>query len=561
MTDQILLGFEVPTGNQVYMRLHHTVVTGMTQLSGKTTTLEAIINRSGLRAIAFKTKRGESGFNSYHEIPPFFRERADWRYVQSILEATMRERMKFERSWIIKASKGASTLKDVYENVVELKKKARKDSLSESVYTVLEEYLKIVIPQIERFTFSKTLELGDGINVMDLTAMSLEMRSLVIRSVMEHVSDELSNVIIIVPEAWEYLPQGRSTPVKWFAETFIRKGASVGNYLFVDSQDVAGIDKTPLRQCDNWIMGRQREIHEIDRLRDTIGKNFASEEEIRQLPLGTFFASIGDDLKKVYVLPVGIDEGIGVRVAKGELSPEAVKEILKSRVTEENDEMYRELYEKEKLAREDLEKKFGEVNESLTAALKKLNGQEGIVKRFNDAEAALEKVLKQNRDYEAKLKEAEKKTGDLALQLENAERAGEAVEKLKEALTELLEVSPDTASKPDTAVRLNLKSEEVTVQVTPMERVVEVDASKGFPGKILQVMLTDFKNQEWVTTVDISKALGEHGWDRSKDSVRLDFLRMEKDGLVVKEGTNYRLPKRVRFLKTGVETKVEVASP
>jgi type IV secretory pathway VirB4 component len=55
---KIMLGFEVGTGKEVQMSLHHTVITGMTQLSGKTTTLEAIISRANRRAIAFKTKRG-----------------------------------------------------------------------------------------------------------------------------------------------------------------------------------------------------------------------------------------------------------------------------------------------------------------------------------------------------------------------------------------------------------------------------------------------------------------------------------------------------------------------
>lgn len=68
--NRILLGFEVGTGKEVQMRLHHTVVTGMTQLSGKTTTLEAIISRSGKRAIAFKAKRGEEGFNAYTRSCP-----------------------------------------------------------------------------------------------------------------------------------------------------------------------------------------------------------------------------------------------------------------------------------------------------------------------------------------------------------------------------------------------------------------------------------------------------------------------------------------------------------
>ena len=170
---KILLGFEVGTGIEVHMNLHHTVITGMTQLSGKTTTLEAIISRANRRAIAFKTKRGESGFKNFREIPPFFNERADWQYVSSLLEAVLREKMKFERPWIMKATKGTRTLGEVLENVQSLRAETKKQ-LSENVYTALEEYLKIVVPQIERFRFAKTLSLIDSINVMDLTEMSVE---------------------------------------------------------------------------------------------------------------------------------------------------------------------------------------------------------------------------------------------------------------------------------------------------------------------------------------------------------------------------------------------------
>lgn len=324
---KILLGFEVGTGDTVYMPLHHTVITGMSQLSGKTTALEAIIYRSGLKAIAFKTKRGEAGFSAYHEVQPFFVEQSDWRYVTSILEATLRERMKFERSWIMKATKGTRNLKEVLENVKTSREKARKDSITESVYITLEAYLGDIIPQIERFSFSKELHLEDGINVMDLSAMSLEMRSLVIRSVMDHVIDRMSNVVVVIPEAWEYIPQGRMTPVKLFAETFIRKGAAVGNYLFVDSQDLAGIDKTPLRQCDNWIMGRQKETHEIERFREVVGKNI-SEEEIKLLPIGHFIAYLGNEKKKVYVLPARIPEEVGRDVALGKITVQEVKEMI-----------------------------------------------------------------------------------------------------------------------------------------------------------------------------------------------------------------------------------------
>jgi len=331
---KILLGFEVGSGKEVQMRLHHTVVTGMTQLSGKTTTLEAIISRSGRRAIAFKTKRGEEGFNAYEEILPFFNERADWQYVASLLEATLREKLKFERPWIMRATKGARTLREVMENIAMLKAESSGGSLPENIYTALEEYLKIVVPQIERFQFSKTLELKDGINVMDLTEMSVELQSLVIRSTMEHVISELRDVIVIIPEAWEHLPQGRNTPVKLYAETFIRKGASIGNFLFIDSQDIAGVDKTPLRQCNNWILGRQREAHEVERVREILGRNRFSAEDIRGLTLGHFYAVLGDDMKKVYVLPAGVPYKLGRTVATGEVPVEKIKDYLESPLEE-----------------------------------------------------------------------------------------------------------------------------------------------------------------------------------------------------------------------------------
>ena len=59
----IHLGYEVETGNQIQILPSHLIVTGVTQLSGKTTTLEALIHRSELKAIVFKTKPGEQGFN------------------------------------------------------------------------------------------------------------------------------------------------------------------------------------------------------------------------------------------------------------------------------------------------------------------------------------------------------------------------------------------------------------------------------------------------------------------------------------------------------------------
>jgi len=45
--NKIKLGYEVGTAEEVSIRLSHLIVTGITELSGKTTTLEALIKRSG----------------------------------------------------------------------------------------------------------------------------------------------------------------------------------------------------------------------------------------------------------------------------------------------------------------------------------------------------------------------------------------------------------------------------------------------------------------------------------------------------------------------------------
>jgi hypothetical protein len=115
MTERVIhLGYELGTGEAVAIPLKHMAVTGQTQESGKTTTLEALVERGGLWAIAFVTKRAEGSFASGRRIQPYFRERADWQFVAAVLEATLRERLKFERSWIMRACRGAKTLADVH---------------------------------------------------------------------------------------------------------------------------------------------------------------------------------------------------------------------------------------------------------------------------------------------------------------------------------------------------------------------------------------------------------------------------------------------------------------
>jgi hypothetical protein len=282
------------------------VVTGQSQEAGKTTTLEALIARANLPAVAFVTKRGERSFGEGRRIQPYFRERADWQFVVSVLEATMRERLKFERAWIMRASKGARTLADVHNNVKKQLLTAK--GLSGDVYLTLDAYLEIVVPRIAHVRFASTLELNPGLNVLDLSSRDVfppELQSLVMRSALEWVYEKCNGTITIIPEAWEFIPQGRGSPVKLAAVELIRKGAGLANYVWLDSQDIGGIDKELLRSCPVWLLGVQRETNEIKRVLENIPAGVAKPKpaDVARLKKGQFYACFGDSVIKAYVQP------------------------------------------------------------------------------------------------------------------------------------------------------------------------------------------------------------------------------------------------------------------
>ena len=327
---RIHLGYEVGTGEAVSIPMRHTVVTGLTQQSGKTSTCEALVSRlpAGFRALVFRTKRGDLAFDGANAITPFYRQESGWEYVLSVLEAAVKQKLRLERSFIIKACQGTETLRQVYENIVQSRDEARR-GFDESVLTVLAAYFEKVLPQIEEGGFADTLELATGANVMDLTRFSEEVQALVISSCLTEIWRHATNTLVIIPEAWAFIPQSRGNPVKWAAQHVIRQGAASGVYLVLDSQDITGIDKAVLKSVDCWLMGRQREINEVKRVLDQLPPSGRpSAEAITRLRVGHFFVSTEDWCKEVYVQPAWLDAKDAKLIALGESSNLANLEAL-----------------------------------------------------------------------------------------------------------------------------------------------------------------------------------------------------------------------------------------
>ncbi len=358
---EILLGFKVGSGESVRIPLRHLCVTGQTQEAGKTTALEALIARSNKRAIAFVTKRGERSFESGRRIPPYFQERVDWEFVESILEAIMRQKMKFERAWIVRATKGAHSLADVRGNIAELMGKSKR-GMDADIYMLLGEYLDKVLPLLARLPKNDRIQLQPGLNVMDLRGYPDELQMLIVASSVRWIHQREEEVETILPEAWKFAPQGRNTPVIVEVRKIAREGAGLKNYLWVDSQDIAGVEKEILRAAAVWLIGVQREANEIERALKSIPKGIKrpSAGEIPTLRLGEFFACWGEHVEKVYVQPVWMSAADARAIAMGQRS---VHDFIppKAAVTEDQHVDFKAAYEEAQQTIRKLETRIAEL--------------------------------------------------------------------------------------------------------------------------------------------------------------------------------------------------------
>jgi hypothetical protein len=355
----ILLGYAIPAGKEVVIPVRHMCVTGQTQESGKTTTLEALVGRSGRRALAFVTKRGERSFESGRKILPYFQERADWEFIESVIEAIMRQKMKFERAWIVRACKGAQSLAGVRRNLDGLMAKSKR-SMDADIYMLLGEYLDRVLPLLARLPKADKIQLAPGLNVMDLRGYPDELQMLIVSSSMRWIHEEESEVISILPEAWKFAPQGRNTPVKLEVRKIAREGAGLKNYLWVDSQDIAGVEKEILRAAAVWLIGVQREANEIERALSSIPKGIKrpKEGEVPNLRLGQFFVCWGQHVEKVYVRPIWMSGSNAMQIAMGELRVEECCAPIK---TEDENMDYKAAYEAARAKADQLERRVAEL--------------------------------------------------------------------------------------------------------------------------------------------------------------------------------------------------------
>lgn len=532
MAERILLGFDFKTGTAkpIYLREGHTVITGLTQESGKTTGVEALVARGRIRAVSFITKRGEMGFTGQRMIQPYFKEQKkgeyiDWQYVQDILESTMGEKMKWERSYIINASKSAKSLEDVYQNIRASKEKATR-GFDQSVFTNLSAYFEIVLPQIEERQFASKLSLKAGFNVMDLTDMTDEMQSLVIQSTMEYIYRRMKNVVVIIPEAHKFIPQGYKNPVKPIARRYIREGANIKNFLWIDSQETVSVDKAILKQCSNWIMGYQQERNEIKNVRENLGMKEVTSKDIMDLKLGHFIARINRKIHFVYVWPDGVPEEMAKEIALGGRPPEDAKEFLHALREGSDEKMYRQ-------KSEELQRELNEARAQIESLEKEKPTEDAVLREdFNNLKKQLRDVVEQrDKTYKDAVhvdlatKRQTEEIKALKKELEALKTTKAFIESMREVLVPhgAVQVVAQGSLSP---LDVQMEVEAPSLEVKRVRKVVKVDGDT-VEGKILLLWIDGKVPQDkWTPISKIRVEFQNRAWSWSNPNGRraLDTL-------------------------------------
>lgn len=327
------VGYEIGSGSQIDVETSHMMVTGVTALSGKTTTLEVMLQRSNVKAIVFRTKLGEKAFQDGNFIDPYFKDRSDWEFVESLIEAITKTKVRFfEHAMILRLCQESHDslfdLKKLIDNKLagetgETGKKKKVSRFDSDILLSLQAYLDKALPKLKNIPFTDKLELKDGLNIINLENFHDDdaVLSLIISSVVEEVL-ERKNTITVIPEAWKFIPERRNTPCKLAVERLIRQGATNNNFVWIDSQDIAEVAKSVIKQISVYLLGYQSEPNEVKHTINTIPlpKNQKPKtDDIMNLGKGQFYLATRDLKAKVYVQPTWLSDQDAKGIATGEL--------------------------------------------------------------------------------------------------------------------------------------------------------------------------------------------------------------------------------------------------
>jgi len=507
--------FEVGSGKPVEIEPFHFAIVGQTQFSGKTTLLKRLADwavSQGFRVLIFDSKETEADYEGFGiEVPVVLRETTDSFVLIGLLESMFKRKLTPYYATLSRLTEGARNFDDIIQRARQFEATTRSSWLRDAC-RVLYDLLERLRAETSKVKTVQTLQLKDGINRMAINNFTHEAQQLIVKNAFEDALRIYKrNLIIIIDEAFKFLPEKYSSAATRAIMDVMTQGAKTNLYVFISTQFLAITDKDPLKACAVKFLGTQDHITEVKHTLDLIpeARGKFTPEQIMKLKLGHWILVRKNPpyVGVVYSLPLGVPEHIGVEVAKGLRTPESIRDAYLKPKIEVDDEMWKEKYL-------ELERKFADMRTSIYNELRKefeAKVKEAKDEAYREAMQKLDEIRKQwNIDeYQqtiARLKD-EKAALEIQLkQLEPLKAFGEAFIKLLHSLN--LKQTELTPSE----LKVNIEQPVLTVKV---ERKTLELTDKTTEGKIAIIYAEGkLPSDKWFTTTDVVNAFISHGWSR-----------------------------------------------
>ena len=349
MATMIEIGFEMESGKAVKISNNHLFVAGTTS-SGKSETLRALIDRSkdsGSKILIIDSKRPRDYDDFAADVPLYIEKHMEPFMIKDLIESTERLSIKKELPELIR-------LASVSKSWVELLKVARgkydeaKKGWNKDILEILIALFGRLVDEMDKYTFSKNLELSSDVNVMDISHLTDQLQQVVVSSVIRAIMRRRKKIRLVIDESHRFVPQGASAACSTDVIRLVREGRANENFLWMADQTVTGVNKDLLKQMQIWILGRQSELNEATRTLVQIPQRKSlgiTKEDIQTLGLGEFIVVTTRWAKRTYIWPVWVERDVAIRVAKGEITAEQVSDKPE---LEEDDLAWKAKYEETK---------------------------------------------------------------------------------------------------------------------------------------------------------------------------------------------------------------------
>ena len=304
---------------EVLEPLGHLAIFGQTRKAGKTTSLREIAVRAareGVDVLVFRTGRAEIPFPGT-PITPFFRERLDWRSVEAMLQTFLGERPKIYRPIVMKAVRGVQSLEDVHANIVREGKKSRNGWVVDRTFE-LDNYFQEILPWLRTHHLAMRIPAIAGFSMMDMEGWPLTVQQLVVAATLDVLMETGKRghpLLVLLPEARDFIPSDRAAPSKLPADQFVRRGAKLNLFLWIDSQSLTGVDQQVLRNFALILQGVQTSDLEVRRICSAL--DGVKPVMVRRLRVGDFILHTADGARTVHV-PLDVGNPAAVVVGKQE---------------------------------------------------------------------------------------------------------------------------------------------------------------------------------------------------------------------------------------------------